>query len=174
MLNHLIARCTSSIAIFWLGISSVSAQQILDIQLPDMEIWATQLLRGNADLYGRGDWQLNVTVALEGYSLNVKGKILFSEKADDFTEIVGGFEQTLQIEAIQRCQSCQLRILENKGSVKGKNIGARGFRWFDGHGLIRRAKIRTDTFGDDVGVIGGRIEFLPFQINVQCLYANAN
>ncbi len=171
MKNLSILRYTFTLAVYWLSTIPTFAQQILTIPLPDVEIWATRLRQGNADIYGRGDWQIHFTASLEGANLLLKGNILFSEKADDFTEIAGSFEQILHIQALEICQSCQLRPMIEKGTVKGKNIGARGFRWFAGQGLIRRAWVRTDTFGDDVGFIGGKVEFEPFSVSVQCLYA---
>ena len=66
--------------------------------------------------------------------------------------------------ALERCRHCQVTLGETSGSVSGPNIGARGYRWFDGQGLVRRAKIQTDVFGADAGKIGGAIQFAPIQI----------
>jgi hypothetical protein len=37
--------------------------------------------------------------------------------------------------------------------------------------LIKRIKIRTDTFGNDVGKIGGILKFNPIILNYECLFA---
>ena len=55
------------------------------------------------------------------------------------------------------------------GCIGGGHVG--GARWYRGQGLVRRAKMTTDTFGEDVGRVGGVIQFAPLRVLVQCDYA---
>ncbi len=148
------------------------AQQSFNIELPDMQITANHIVRGDGDTYGLGDWKSTFTVTLDGTMLKVDGTISFTEKANDFTTIVGEYRQRIEVGALERCRHCQVSLGETTGSVSGPNIGARGYRWFGGQGLIRRAKIQTDVFGEDVGNIGGTIQFVPVRISVDCSIAS--
>jgi hypothetical protein len=160
------------IPIFLLA-NAAAAQQSFDIALPDVQIVADRLLRGDGDTYGLGDWQCSFTVSLDGTALKLEGKILFAERANDFTTIVGEYHQRIEVSALARCQHCLVQLDETYGTVSGPNIGARGYRWFGGQGLVRRAKIQTDTFGEDAGHIGGTLQFAPVRVLVDCLIAEA-
>jgi len=65
------------------------AQQSFDITLPDVQIIAERVVRGDGDTYGMGDWHCAFNVSLEGPVLKIDGNISFTEKANDFTTIVG-------------------------------------------------------------------------------------
>lgn len=145
------------------------AQQVLTLQLPDVQIFADQLLKGDADTYGLGDWACTFTVALDGYQLKLEGKITFTEKANDFTTIVGKFHQNILARELQLYRNAVFSLEQSKGSVRGPNIGARGYQWFEGQGMVRRAFIQTDTFGSDTGNIGGIVQFAPIRLIVKHL-----
>ncbi|MBC7776744.1 MAG: hypothetical protein H7246_15020 [Phycisphaerae bacterium] len=151
--------------------TSATAQQSFSIQLPDMQISADRVIRGDGDTYGLGDWQCVFTVTLDGTMLKVNGKISFTEKANDFTTIVGEYHQCIAVGELERCRHCTVSLDEIQGTVSGPNIGARGYRWFNGQGLVRRAKIQTDTFGNDAGNIGGTVQFAPIRVLVDCSIA---
>lgn len=150
-----------------------AAQQSFEIALPDAHILADRLQRGDGDTYGLGDWHCAFSIALEGQELVVDGQIVFSENANDYTTIAGVYHRRIAVAELERCRHCWVRLEEAKGSVGGPNIGARGYRWFMGQGLVRRAKIQTDTFGDDVGRIGGTIQFAPIKVIVECAIAGS-
>ncbi len=153
------------------GINVLNAQQSFSIALPDVQITADRLVRGDGDTYGLGNWQCSFTVTLDGLMLKVDGKISFAEKANDFTTIVGEYHQRIAVGELERCQRCVVSLDETHGDVSGPNIGARGYRWFAGQGLVRRAKIQTDTFGNDVGHVGGTIQFASIRVLVDCSVA---
>jgi hypothetical protein len=152
--------------------NSVFAQQSFSIELPDVEIRANRIVRGDGDTYGLGTWKSTFTVSLEGSRLKVDGQISFVEKANDFTTIVGEYHQRIPVGALEGCRHCDVSLDETHGSVSGPNIGARGYRWFNGQGLVRRARIQTDVVGDDPGKIGGTIQFVPIRILVDCSVVN--
>lgn len=152
-----------------LVVQVLSAQGSFTIQLEDVEITATRVVRGDGDTYGLGDWYCRYSVALDCDALVLEGKIVFTEKANDFSTISGVFKKRIPVEALERCQYCLVQLDPTEGTVSGPNIGARGYRWFAGEGLIRRAKIQTDVFGTDAGHIGGTIQFAPVRVLVDCL-----
>jgi hypothetical protein len=167
--------CSLKFLLFFLSCflaADVLAQKSFNIELPDIQITASRIVRGDGDTYGLGDWKSTFTVALDGTTLKVDGTISFTEKANDFTTIVGEYHQRIAVGALERCRHCQVTLGETTGSVSGPNIGARGYRWFGGQGLIRRAKIQTDIFGEDVGNIGGTIQFALIRILVDCSIAS--
>jgi hypothetical protein len=147
------------------------AQESFVVQLPEVEIYADRVLRGDADTYGLGDWRCKFSVTLDSTGLLLKGYISFTEKAHDFTTIVGEYRQRIELGELKRCRSCNVTLAGNEGKVSGSNIGARGYRWFSGEKLIRRARIQTDVFGSDAGQIGGAIQFAPLQVLVDCRLA---
>ena len=149
----------------------LSGQDYIDISLPDCQIRGDKLQRGDGDTYGLGDWYCQFSFKLDGAYIEVRGSIRFCENANDFTTITGEFFQRYPVAELKRCQHCQLTIDDSQGFVKGQNIGARGYRWFDGQGLIRGASIQTDTFGDDVGKVGGTVQFAPVRVLVECAMA---
>lgn len=141
------------------------------VELPDAEIWATDLLRGDDDTYGLGDWRCVFELELRDSALVVRGEITFWERANDQTTIRGHYYRVLPIAAATR--NCQLELVQASGLVSGPNIGARGYRWYKGEGVVRQARIITDTFGPDTSRIGGTIQFEPIQIARSCVYALA-
>ncbi len=151
--------------------SGLLAQQSFNFQIPDAQIRADRVLRGDGDTYGLGDWTCTFTIALEGTELVINGKIRFTERANDFTTIVGEYHQRIFVGELERCRHCNVSLVESYGQVSGPNIGARGYRWFDGQRLIRRANIQTDVFGSDAGQIGGTVQFMPVRILVDCSIA---
>lgn len=156
---------------FSLFAKALLAQQSFYIVLPDAQITANRLVRGDGDTYGLGDWQCDFSMALQDTVLRIEGKIWFRERANDFTTIVGEYHGQMAVSALSRCRHCLISLDKTEGSVVGANIGARGYRWFGGQGLVRRARIQTDVFGNDVGNIGGRVQFLPVRIWVDCAMA---
>ncbi len=151
--------------------TTTAAQRTLSIRLPDAQITADRLTRGDGDTYGLGDWQCAFTVKLVDTVLHLDGTIMFAEKANDFTTIVGEYHRRIPVGELEKCRSCRISLDETYGTAIGPNIGARGYRWFDGQGLVRRAKIQTDTFGDDTGHIGGTVQFVPVRVLIECLVA---
>lgn len=153
---------------------ALCGQQTLQVALPDIHIAADRLVRGDGDTYGLGDWQCTFKATLQDTLLILKGTIVFSEKSNDFTTILGEVRTQIAVKSLAHCKHCTVRLAETQGVVAGANIGARGYRWFPGRGLIRRAYIQTDTFGDDVGNIGGTIQFEPLKILLDCAIATAD
>lgn len=149
------------------------AQQSFQIVLPDAEILADKLVRGDADTYGLGDWRCTFRASIDGTFLLLEGDIVFSEKANDYTVITGAFRSRIEVGELAKCRLCDVALEEAEGVVAGPNIGARGYRWYKGQGIVRRARIVTDTFGEDVGRIGGTVEFAPIRVTVRCDYAAA-
>lgn len=156
------------------GNYTVSAQTVFLYQIPDANITADKVTKGDGDTYGLGDWRCTVKAVLEGTVLKVSGDIVFTEKANDFSTIVGHFEQNHPVQALEQCKQCTILIDEPVGSVSGPNVGARGYKWYRGQGLIRKAKIQTDVFGADEGRVGGIIRFAPIKLVVHCDYAFDN
>jgi len=147
------------------------AQRSFQIELPDAQIVADKLVRGDADTYGLGDWRCTFRVSLDGNFLQLDGAIVFSERANDFTVITGTFSSRIEVPELEKCRLCDVALEDIDGVVAGPNIGARGFRWYNGQGIVRRARIATDTFGEDVGRIGGTVQFAPVRVAVRCDYA---
>jgi hypothetical protein len=166
----LLSLKTLLFSIFMMLSSQVWAQnaRYMCISLPDKEIFATQLQKGDADTYGLGDWEITVQAALEGTAIRLTGNIIFTEKANDNTTITGRFNYLIPVPALESCQFCQIELLQKKGNVSGPNIGARGAQWFAGTGIVKRASITTDTFGNDVGRIGGTLQFGALTVRVKC------
>lgn len=159
------------VILFFVHTLSATAQQTVLVNLPDIYITADKITRGDSDTYGLGDWTCSFKLELEGTVLKVDGSIIFSEKANDFTTIVGEYHEEIPVKELEKCRSCSFSLEDSYGVVSGPNIGARGYRWYQGQGLIRRAKIITDTFGDDAGRIGGTVQFEPVRVVVRCMYA---
>jgi hypothetical protein len=147
------------------------AQPALVVRLPDVSITADRVLRGDADTYGSGDWYCTFQLTLEGPVAVLEGYIAFHEKANDSTVIVGRVRRCIALPEQEPYPWCALEAELNNGIVRGPNIGARGPRWYAGRGLIRRAYIVTDTFGNDAGRIGGRVQFRPVVVRLRCAYA---
>ena len=146
------------------------AQQYININIPDVQIWADKITNGDADLYGSGDWCCTFTTRIDGDYLVLDGKISFAEKAGDFTTIIGSYHHRILVEELQKCSSCEVSLEEKIGFLSGQNVGARGVQTYNGKGIIRSAKIVTDTFGNDNGKVGGRIKFNPIRFKVVCIY----
>lgn len=163
-------KCLLFLLCFTGGSLSASAQDTITIRLPDMQIFANKLMRGNADLYGLGDWICRYRISLKDSILVMKGDIIFRENANDYTIMEGAVKQSIVVPELTGFAGCQILLSPSKGEVRGLNIGARGYQWFRGHGLVRRAFIRTDTLGLDVGKVGGRVQFQPVKIIAQCYF----
>jgi hypothetical protein len=169
-----ICKAVALCLIAWfINLSTSAAQQTIQIHIPDQQITANKLEGGDGDLYGLGDWLCSVSVRLERDTLVIDSYILFKENANDFTTIKGKKQQRIVVPELAGCYRCGPMLHTSEGEVKGPNIGARGFRWFVGQGIIRRASIRTDTFGEDTGHVGGTIQFVPIQVSLDCGYASA-
>lgn len=148
------------------------AQRTLTVQLPDAHLTADRIIRGDGDTYGLGDWQCAFTIKLDGAVLRVDGAITFSEKANDFTTLVGEYHRSIPVGELEKCRSCKVSLDETYGKVSGPNIGARGYRWFGGQRLVSRARIQTDTFGSDAGRVGGTVQFAPLRVLIECPIAS--
>jgi len=148
------------------------APTYISVELPDIWIMANQILRGDGDTYGNGDWYCKVNAALDAEgNIRLEGELMFAEKANDFTTITRSFKRIIKVPALEKCKECRLSLDETRGYVSGLNVGARGYRWYRGKGLIRRVYFQTDTFGTDAGRVGGRIVFSPLKVLVKCEYA---
>ncbi len=79
-----LVACTTTVA---------TAQRPLSIQLSDAQITANRLTRGDGDTYGLGDWRCAFTIKLVGTVLHLDGTIMFTEKSNDFTTIVGEYHR---------------------------------------------------------------------------------
>lgn len=156
--------------LFSLCLRAQTSQTFL-ITLPDAQITADRLLRGDGDTYGLGDWRSTFRIALEDIYLKVDGEIIFTEKANDHTTLAGQYHHRFVVGALEKCRSCSFVLEETEGTVRGPNVGARGYRWYKGRGIVKSAQIVTDTFGDDVGKIGGTIQFRPVKVQMHCYFA---
>jgi hypothetical protein len=143
----------------------------IQIPLPDAAIYANHLTKGDGDIYGLGDWFAHFTLSIDSHVLVVRGSVIFAEKTNDYTTISGTYEQRIEVEALRHCRFCAPELVENTGFVGGPNVGARGYRWYSGKGLVKNAYIVTDTFGTDVGRIGGTVRFAPVSIRLFCALA---
>jgi len=160
----------STVAFISLSILLHAQHQII-INLPNIEIKGDKLMHGDADTYGRGIWKCEVNAKIVGDSILIAGSILFAENEADRTLIKGDFKKLLFCPSLQKFQNCHHEPDEINGSVGGPNYGAREPLWIKGNGLIHKIKIRTDTFGEDVGKIGGVLHFNPMILNIECLFA---
>ncbi len=170
-MQKLIQRTLLLIHIVLPTASRAQSNIALQVPLPDAVIYADQLTKGDGDVYGLGDWSANFTLTIDSHVLVVRGSMIFTEKANDHTTIVGNFEQRIEVEALKNCRFCAAELVENTGFVQGPNVGARGYRWYSGKGLVKNAYIMTDTFGTDVGLIGGVVRFAPVSIRLFCALA---
>jgi hypothetical protein len=153
--------------------ASLHSQKMLTIPLPDLEVFADKLRSGDCDLYGLGNWQCEISIKIDGAYLVLKAKAVFSEDNPDYTVIEGSVSKRIYVEELAKYAFCDLEQEHFSGSVSGKNIGARGYRWYYGSGMVKKAWIVTDTFGCDVGKVGGTIQLHPLRVSVQCTYAAA-
>ena len=158
--------------LFFLFLNKSNAQHFIEINIPDAQIIANKITNGDGDVYGKGDWYCSFTAKIEDDVLVINGKICFSEKANDFTTIVGTYQSRIVVAELQKCRHCEVSLETEAGSVSGVNAGARGYQLYNGSGIIKSAKIVTDTFGNDAGNIGGKIKFVPIRINILCLFAS--
>lgn len=154
-----------------LFLNKSNAQHFIEINIPDAQIIANKITNGDGDVYGKGDWFCSFTAKIEDDVLVINGKICFSEKANDFTTIVGTYQSRIVVAELQKCRHCEVSLETETGTVGGANAGARGYQIYNGSGIIKNAKTVTDTFGNDVGNIGGKIKFVPLKINILCLFA---
>ncbi|MBX2930304.1 MAG: hypothetical protein KF852_20905 [Saprospiraceae bacterium] len=152
----------------------LTAQEVVSINIPDVEIIADRLIHGDADTYGLGDWSCSFRLSRTNDTLVLKGEIIFSERANDHTIIAGYYRQYIPAPELQKYAGCSVVLSAEKGKVSGPNIGARGYRWFKGSDLINKAYIRTDTFGMDVGKIGGTVKFNEVSLTIYCHYSAAH
>lgn len=159
--------------LFACGVHNAHAQRNILVNLPNITIVADKITRGDGDTYGLGDWSSSFKIELEGSVLKVDGTIVFTENANDFTTITGEYHGRFPVKELEKCRSCNVVLEDNYGVVSGPNVGARGYGWYYGQGLIRQAKIITDTFGDDAGQIGGTVQFAPVRIAIHCSYAGS-
>ena len=155
------------------GISKpIVAQETLILHIPDTEIWADKLLSGDADIYGLGNWQCDFSATIIGHYLWIHGKITFSEQANDHTVIVGTVHRCFNIKTLSKQSGYEIIGMKtNKGNAHGMNIGARGYTTFLGGGIVKTATFVTDTFGNDVGKVGGKVKFMPLVLRIKHLYA---
>ena len=153
---------------------SAYAQETISIQIPDFDIYANQLMRGDADTYGLGNFKLKIEASVVDGKLYLSSKLKFEEGANDFTTIRGEFTQMFEVKRLTQCRTCEIKLENYLGTIEGDNFGARGYRVFKGDGLFESATIQTDTFGTDTGKIGGRVKMKPIQIIIQCLYAQVD
>lgn len=148
-----------------------NAQHFIEVNIPDAQIWADKITNGDGDVFGKGDWSCTFTAKIDDDFLVIDGKISFAEKANDFTTIVGTYHNRILVAELQKCRHCEVSLDTDLGKVSGPNAGARGTQMYIGKGIIKSAKIVTDTFGNDNGNIGGKVKFNPIQINILCLFA---
>jgi hypothetical protein len=148
----------------------LKSQELVRVQLPEMEIYANQLLEGDGDTYGLGTFSLEVYSEIQDSLLVIHAQILFEEGQNDHTRIFGTEQWSFPVKRLSQCQSCGLKLRKTDGELVGKNIGARGFKRWSGTGLIQSALIQTDTFGSDTGNVGGRFLLRPIEIEIYCEY----
>jgi hypothetical protein len=149
------------------------AQKTIEIVVPAMTIVADQLQAGDADLYGLGDWQCKASARFDGTDVVLEAHIVFSERSNDYSVLAGSAQKRVKLTQLEGCRHCEWILLPDRGTVSGPNVGARGYKWYVGKGLIARAFIQTDTFGDDLGRAGGSLYFAPVRVLVHCAIADA-
>ena len=96
-------RFSVIIAIFIYTLSATAQQTVL-INLPDIYIMADKITRGDSDTYGLGDWSCSFKLELEGAVLKVDGSMGFSEKANDFTTMVGEYNEESTLKEMEKCR----------------------------------------------------------------------
>lgn len=144
------------------------------IQIPEMQIYADRLVRGDEELWGLGDWECVWDIELSGDSIYIRGKILFRELANDMSVFVGKVERRIRAEELAQCPFCTLDDFVQQGCISGKNAGAVGYRRYRGVGIVRSGFIQTDTFGPDLGKVGGTVRFRPMEVPLRCSVAGVN
>jgi hypothetical protein len=148
------------------GASTLSAQQSITIYPSAFEIRATDILKGDGDTYGLGNFVVKTTLYLKNEWLTVRVDLKFAENANDFTTIVGSVQYMYKIDEIAKCRSCVHTLAHEQASTVHKNIGARGYKVFGGDEIVESLYFITDTFGEDAGNIGGTVQLAPITIYV--------
>lgn len=167
--SHIMRAIQRQIFFILLLPTALAAQtQRVYVRLPDLNLQADQLLRGDGDTYGLGNWTARFVLRREDDFLLLDGKLIFTEDAHDHTTIVGTVHKRYRLSALQNCRNCTVRLMQDVGVAEGPNIGARGYRWFEGRGLLKKAYLRTDVFGADTGHIGGRFVFRRLGLEIAC------
>jgi hypothetical protein len=152
----------------------IGAQEVITVQLPEIEIYADQLLNGDGDIYGLGGFSVDVHAEIRDSLLVIHAQILFEEGQNDQTTLFGSNTYAFEVKRLSQCQSCGLKVRQHDGQLTGKNIGARGFRRWMGNGIVHSALIQTDTFGSDIGKVGGQILLRPIEIEIYCDYVDTS
>jgi hypothetical protein len=158
----------------FLFVRPIGAQEVITVQLPEIEIYADQLLNGDGDIYGLGTFSVEVQASIEDSMLVIDTQMIFEEGQNDQTTIYNSSRFAFQVKRLSACQSCGLKVRQHDGQLTGKNIGARGFRRWMGNGIVHSALIQTDTFGSDIGKVGGQILLRPIEIEIYCDYVDAS
>ncbi|MFN4080734.1 MAG: hypothetical protein ACK4NS_07510 [Saprospiraceae bacterium] len=148
-----------------------AAQFAIQIQAPEMRIYATQLIQGDDELWGLGVWETRWVAEARGDSLWLRGEIFFREMANDHSVFYGKAELGLPVGELAAYPFCAIEPLTMSGGVKGNNAGAVGYKRYRGNGLAASALIRTDTFGPDLGKVGGVVRFRPIALRLSCSVA---
>jgi len=153
------------------GTLRAAAQSLIAVPLPDITVWADKCVQGDRDIYGLGTWSCSIKAKIVQRQLVLTGKIIFIEEANDFTLIVGHFTKVMNIAPCLPGGEWAIEPVGNMaGSVAGLNTGASGIHFFEGTGLIQRAYLITDTFGEDTGNIGGTLKLKPLQVRIYPVY----
>jgi hypothetical protein len=145
-------------------VTALYSQDTINVQISPIDLYANELTRGDGDLYGLGSFQIESQIKLSGAEVQINLYMRFEEGAHDFTTIIGQKTTTETLPELLPCLSQRCRIIGPIGSLNNQNIGARGYRNFAGTGHLKSAYVQTDTFGSDVGQIGGQIKFDTLRI----------
>ena len=154
--------------ILFLSSGLVKAQETILVPLADIELWATEIEQGDCDTYGKGYFECRVTASVKKSNVILKCKIRLLEQSGDHTILTGTYRRVISVPELEKYSACKKIKKNRSGTIKGRNFGARGFRHFNGKGLIKSGYLRTDTFGCDNGKAGGRIKLHPLILRVHC------
>jgi hypothetical protein len=149
--------------------STFDADREIRLKVPPVRVIADQLVQGDCDLYGGGEWSVSVRAQLNDEGVVLNGWLLFSENAGDSTQIRGRFRHFVSFkEHPDRQRWCSYRLQGQKGYMYGKNHGPVGELWYNGSGLIKGGKMVTDTWDCEVGQAGGVLYFNDLVILSHC------
>lgn len=146
-------------------------RKTVEVFFEPIEIYADQLLGGDHDIYGRGNFKLRSTAEVDNQSQIVLS-VSFenNERSPDYTYMRGErvFKKFVPELSNHKCKL--IGISPNSGEVQG--VGRwkdHSFRNYGGNGLIKNSNIRTDTVDNDLGQTGGSVSFSPIQLRFRSI-----
>lgn len=137
------------------------------ISFEDLEIYGDQLIGGDRDVYGRGDFVVEASVRIDGSYIVLSVTFLIKERSPDYTTIRGFREVRKHVPELDS-PHCNVKLEPSQGKLQGSGVwNDHRFVRYYGTGLIEHGDIRTDTPGHDVGKVGGIVRFKPVTLNFE-------